>query len=421
METSPFMDDRAHPPPSRPHARGPTGRCPRGRAARALGLSLSLFSCAPATTGPASAVQPAAEPATPARPAPAEATPPEAAPKKVAVVAVFDVADGTERLSTREVGQLGDYLSARVASIPDIRVVPREQLRTAITAAKAESYRSCFDQSCQIELGKAVSAEKSLAAKLLRVGSRCAMTAELFDLVSETTDRAASVKTDCTADALFGAIDELVGQLGGAAPRLAMATGADRTGAPDAARGASTTTHAGEHAEAPPLELRLDESTGGSPPAEANPSPVPSAAGVGERAAPSDARPTSTAQLRFSTRRGHRNVVLSAPVTFAPGADTLDPGAKRALGEVARALTTHPGLRRERLEIVGHADANERGKAELSERRARNARAFLVAQGVGIGQLLLVAAADTDPLAPSGKGAGGAMNRRVELRLAEDE
>jgi hypothetical protein len=45
-------------------------------------------------------------------------------------------------------------------------------MRDRIASDKAESYRACVDQSCQIELGKAMAAQKSLATKLIRVGIR---------------------------------------------------------------------------------------------------------------------------------------------------------------------------------------------------------------------------------------------------------
>jgi hypothetical protein len=129
------------------------------------------------------------------------------------VLVVFDIEDSARHFDAGTTGQLTEYLVARIAEVGGYRVVPRDQLRERLTSEKAESYRACIDQSCQIELGKALAAEKSLATKLLRIGDACAMTATLYDLRTETTERAASTRTECGASALLGGVDQIVTQL----------------------------------------------------------------------------------------------------------------------------------------------------------------------------------------------------------------
>jgi hypothetical protein len=131
-----------------------------------------------------------------------------------AVLAVFEVEDPSQKFDKTTTLQLTDYLSARVAQVHHYRVIPRDQIRARLAEEKAESYRACVDQACQIELGKALAAEKSLATKLLRIGETCALTATLFDLRSETTERAASVRTKCGEEDLVGALEALVDDLG---------------------------------------------------------------------------------------------------------------------------------------------------------------------------------------------------------------
>ena len=82
---------------------------------------------------------------------------------------------------------------------------------------QCSSYKQCFDQTCQIELGKAISAQKSLAVKLLRVGGKCAITASLCDLATETTERGASTRTECSDEALMDGMDHVARQLAGEA------------------------------------------------------------------------------------------------------------------------------------------------------------------------------------------------------------
>lgn len=129
------------------------------------------------------------------------------------IVAVFDIQDHTGTMKDKTLDQLTEYLAAQVTQRAGFKVVPRDQLRSRLGTEKVKSYRKCVDQRCQIELGKAVAAQKSLATKLLRVGKQCALTALLYDLKTEATDRAASVRTGCTEEALLAGVAKLASQL----------------------------------------------------------------------------------------------------------------------------------------------------------------------------------------------------------------
>jgi hypothetical protein len=148
----------------------------------------------------------------PAAAAPAIAAP-RPAPRASSVVAVFDVEDGSRALEPGTLDQLTEYLAAQLVEAAGFRVVPRNQLRARLAAEKAGSYDACFDESCQIELGKALAAEKSLATKLLKVGRSCALAATLYDLRSETTEAASTVESDCSADALMVGVKRLAAKL----------------------------------------------------------------------------------------------------------------------------------------------------------------------------------------------------------------
>jgi hypothetical protein len=129
------------------------------------------------------------------------------------VVAVFDVEDASGRFDAKTTDQLTHYLSVRLAEVMAFRIVPRNDLRAQLQEEKSEAFAPCFDEKCQIELGKAVSAQKSFATQLLQIGKTCVITSTIYDLRSETTDRSVSAKTDCSDDSLVGAIDQIVGQL----------------------------------------------------------------------------------------------------------------------------------------------------------------------------------------------------------------
>src|SRR5262245_45087222 len=129
------------------------------------------------------------------------------------VVAAFDVFDPGEALDVEARDQLSEYLAVRVTASLRYRTIPRAQVRERLLAEKKVSYSACVDQTCQIELGKALAAEKVLAPKLIRLGQSCALTASIFDLKTETAELAASVKTRCAKDSLLEAVDSLVDSL----------------------------------------------------------------------------------------------------------------------------------------------------------------------------------------------------------------
>lgn len=148
----------------------------------------------------------------------AEEPRPERKPREVeaaggVVIAAFDVFDPGEELDVETRDQLSEYVSVRVTQSLKYRTIPRAQVREHLWAEKKNSFSACVDQACQIELGKALAAEKVLAPKLIRLGSTCALTASVFDLKTETAELAASVKTRCAKDALFEAVESLVESL----------------------------------------------------------------------------------------------------------------------------------------------------------------------------------------------------------------
>jgi hypothetical protein len=139
----------------------------------------------------------------------AAATPP--------VVAVFELRDAQGRLTPEERSQITRYFRVKLTERGAFPVVPEAELKRAIADQQAESYKECYDEACQIEIGREVAAQKSLALELVSVGARCILTATFFDLIKATSERAASVDAACEASALAVAASELADQLGPAA------------------------------------------------------------------------------------------------------------------------------------------------------------------------------------------------------------
>lgn len=138
------------------------------------------------------------------------AAPPPVARGPAPVAAVFAIRDMTEKLDPHVLEQLTEFLSVQVAQQLGYKVVPREQLRGQLASAKSETFKACYDESCQIELGKAVAASKSISTTLIRVGNRCAFNATVYDLKTESADGAASADTACDENALLDGVRSVV-------------------------------------------------------------------------------------------------------------------------------------------------------------------------------------------------------------------
>lgn len=138
------------------------------------------------------------------------------------VVAVFGLRDGTQALSEEERGQLTRYLSAQLAAGGRLLVVPEADLARALREKKAESYQECYDEACQIEIGRELAANKSVLTEVVKLGSQCALVATLYDLERATTEQATTEKGGCDVDGLAKSIERaaarLRGEGGGAAP-----------------------------------------------------------------------------------------------------------------------------------------------------------------------------------------------------------
>jgi TPR repeat protein len=130
------------------------------------------------------------------------------------VVAVFDVESLGAGLSPRALDTLSDYVGSLMAE-RGYQVVPRSQIRKRLLGEKKNSYRNCYDESCQIELGKELAAEKSLSTQILRLGKGCKVTMVFYDLKKTATEQAATVSGGCSEDSLVRSIEQAVSRLAG--------------------------------------------------------------------------------------------------------------------------------------------------------------------------------------------------------------
>jgi hypothetical protein len=130
------------------------------------------------------------------------------------IVAVFDIEAKDISLPAKTLAKLRDYLEARLAAKGAFQLVPREEIRKRLMLKKKGSYKLCYDSACQIELGRELAAQKSLATRILKIDSdTCVVTTILFDLKKATSEQAATAEGGCSPKTLMTSISTVATKL----------------------------------------------------------------------------------------------------------------------------------------------------------------------------------------------------------------
>lgn len=105
-------------------------------------------------------------------------------------------------------------------------------------------------------------------------------------------------------------------------------------------------------------------------------------------------------------------------IYFDTAKDTLKSGSEATLQQVHGVLTADPALR---LVVAGHTDSegDDAYNQDLSERRAAAVMQWLTGQDIDAGRLSSEGSGESRPVADNGSEAGRALNRRVQLRVAD--
>ncbi len=130
------------------------------------------------------------------------------------IVAMFDIENQGAPLDNDSMARLSNMMFGLLVA-GGFKLTPQDQVRQRVIELKRDSYKDCFDQSCQIELGKAVAAAKSMSTRVTRVGESCQVATAVYDLRTEATDSGASAEGPCTEAGVSLAIRRVVAQLTG--------------------------------------------------------------------------------------------------------------------------------------------------------------------------------------------------------------
>lgn len=130
------------------------------------------------------------------------ARPVQAQPNET-VVAVFDLEDRSDAIKPKTMKALSLNLRGLVAASKGYELVPESALRDALLGEKKESYKQCYSESCQIEIGKALAASKVVTGYITSIGGDCTINLFVVDLKKETTETAGSADSKCSEKELM--------------------------------------------------------------------------------------------------------------------------------------------------------------------------------------------------------------------------
>lgn len=136
----------------------------------------------------------------------------QAAPERP-VVAVFSVESKGANLKAPIIESLSEFIAAQLTASGQYTVVPRSELRAELRKQKLDSFKECYDESCQIEIGKELAAQKTVSAKIARFSSTCVVTLVLYDLSKSTSERAANEMGPCSDEGVLALVSKAVAKL----------------------------------------------------------------------------------------------------------------------------------------------------------------------------------------------------------------
>lgn len=103
-------------------------------------------------------------------------------------------------------------------------------------------------------------------------------------------------------------------------------------------------------------------------------------------------------------------------INFDAGKATIKKSSNKTLDEAVAVLQKYPKLR---VEVQGHTDDQgpDDKNMELSQQRADSVKAYLIEKGIAADRVEAKGYGETMPIGDNKKGAGRAMNRRIEFKL----
>jgi formylglycine-generating enzyme required for sulfatase activity len=129
------------------------------------------------------------------------------------VVAVFDIQVKYMKISKSKKKMLTEVMAEEVALGGVYQIMPPGDVKRTLNQHSANSYKKCFDEKCQIQLGRQLPANKLLTSTIKKIGGKCRVTGSLYDLKRQTTDTTAKAVSGCKDTQLVKSIEQVAAKL----------------------------------------------------------------------------------------------------------------------------------------------------------------------------------------------------------------
>lgn len=163
------------------------------------------------------AAREAEQPTTPSPARTEEIRRPVTAISPESVLAVMDIDDRSGKVSEKLGGDLVEYFRSAISDTTGLVVIDRSRQERAldklVRQEKRESYKACYDDQCQLPLGRALAADAIVRTIVMRLGSKLMITCEIVDLAREATVASARTSAKYSSgrleDTLIESLDAL--------------------------------------------------------------------------------------------------------------------------------------------------------------------------------------------------------------------
>lgn len=128
-------------------------------------------------------------------------------------VAVMEFDDQTKKLSKSVLEAAAEYLRGELVASNQFIVISKDRQKAIVKEQKKESWKECYDQSCRIQLGQALSSDTILTGTISKFGNAYTLTLELVDLAKEATIKGAKAEFNGTEIDLKKAIESVANKI----------------------------------------------------------------------------------------------------------------------------------------------------------------------------------------------------------------
>lgn len=123
-------------------------------------------------------------------------------------LAVLQIQEAGTGITTKERETLDRHLSARLGT--SFRLVDPVAVRQA--QQQFEQHHKC-ETHCALAVARAVGAHKALALRLRRTEDRCEVILEVYDMSTGATERARTVRNDCSMASIMAGLEDAISPL----------------------------------------------------------------------------------------------------------------------------------------------------------------------------------------------------------------